>query len=102
MTKNTDNGWKCKATLTDPSTSKEFLHVDKSVPTSTNQPTSLNGPGPSPEHMVGKEEEMEEITSPHEDALMALLVLDTAENVSNTNDITKAMEELQDFVSVSV
>ena len=47
-----------------PSTFEEFLNVDKSVPTTTDQPTSLDGPGPSSEHMVGEEEEnMEETRS---------------------------------------
>jgi hypothetical protein len=94
------NGWNCKATLILPSTSKEFLNLDKSVPTTTDQPTSLDGPGPTTEHMVGKEEEkMEEAPPPHQDAIMALSVLDTVECASDTNDIMKAVDELQDFVS---
>ena len=78
--KKTVNGWKGKATLIAPSTSKEFLNVEKSVPTTTDQLTSLDGPGSSTEHMVGEEEEkMEETPPPHQDVIMALSVLDTVE-----------------------
>jgi len=98
--KKTVNGWKCKDTLIAPSTFKEFLNVDKSVPTTTDQPTSLDGFGPSTEHTVGKEEEKMEETPPHhQDAIMALSLLDTAECASDMNDIMKAVDELQDFVS---
>jgi len=58
------NGWNCKATMIAPSTSKEFLNDDKSAPTTTDQPTSLDGSGPSTEHTVGKEEEKMEETPP--------------------------------------
>jgi hypothetical protein len=37
-----------------PGTFEEFLNVDKSVPTTTDQPTSLDGSDPSSEHMVGE------------------------------------------------
>jgi len=95
--KKTVNGWNCKATLIVPSTSKELLNVDKSVPTTTDQPTSLDCSGPSTEHMVGEEEEkMEETPPPRQDAIMALSLLDTVECAS---DIMKAVDELQDFVS---
>jgi hypothetical protein len=45
-----------------PGTLKEFLNFDKSVPTTTDQLTSLDGPGPSSEHVVGEEEEKMEET----------------------------------------
>ena len=94
------NGWNCKATLIAPSTSKEFLNVDKSVPTTTDQLTSMDGSGPSTVHTVDEEEEeIEETPPPHQDAIMALSVLDTVECASDMNDIMKAVEELQDFVS---
>ena len=93
------NGWNCKATLIAPSTSKEFLNVDKSVPTTTDQLTSMDGSGPSTVHTVDEEEEeIEETPPPHQDAIMALSVLDTVECASDMNDIMKAVEELQDFV----
>jgi hypothetical protein len=89
-----------------PSTFEEFLNVNKSVPTTTVQLTSLDGPGPSSEHVVGKEEEKMEETwplptpPPRKDALMALSVLDSVVNVSDAdNRLVKAMDELQDFVS---
>jgi hypothetical protein len=99
LMKKTVNGWNCKATLIAPSTSEEFLNVEKSVPTTTDQLTSLVGPGPSMEHTVGEEEKMEETPPPHQDAIMTLSVLDTVECASDMNDIMKAVDELQDFVS---
>jgi len=100
--KKTVNGWNCKATLIATNTSKEFLNVDKSVPTTTDQPTSLDGPGPSMEHTVGEEEEkMEETPPPQQYVIMALSVLDTVDSrmCSDTNDIMKAVDELQDIAS---
>lgn len=49
--------------------------------------------------MGEEEEKMEETPPPHQDAIMALSVLDTVECVSDTNDIMKAVDELQDLVS---
>jgi hypothetical protein len=97
--KKTVNGWNCTATLIAPSTSKEFLNVDKAVPTTTDQMTSLDGPDPSPEHTVVEEKEKMEETPP-QDAIMALSVLDTVESSSDTNEnIMKAMAEVQDYES---
>jgi hypothetical protein len=42
------------------STSGEFLNVDKSVPSTVDQPTSLDGPGPSSKHMVDEEKQKTE------------------------------------------
>jgi hypothetical protein len=47
-----------------PSNFKEFLNVDKWVPTTNDQPTSLDGPGPSSERVEGEEEEMMEEPRP--------------------------------------
>lgn len=50
--------------------------------------------------MGEKEEKMEETPPLHQDAIMALSVLGTVECASDTNDnVTKGVEELQDFVS---
>jgi hypothetical protein len=40
-----------------PSTFNGFLKVNKPAPTSRDQPTSLDSPGPSSMHVRGKEEE---------------------------------------------
>jgi hypothetical protein len=85
-----------------PSTFKEFLNVDRSVPTTTDQPTSLDSPGLSSEHVVGKEEEKIKETRPsparppHKDALMVLSVLDSVISASDADD--RIVKDV-DFVS---
>jgi hypothetical protein len=87
------------------STFEEFLYVAKSVPTTNNQLTHLNCPGPSSTHMVGKEEEKMEKTwpstlpTPHKDALMLLSVPDSVLSASDTDDkIVKAMDKPKNSV----
>ena len=41
-----------------------FLYVNNSVPTTSDQPTSLDSPGPMYAHMIGREEENTEETRP--------------------------------------
>ena len=78
-----------------PSTFKEFLNVDKCVPTTTDQPTTLDSPGRRSEHVVGEEEEKMEETwplptqPPRKVALMALSVLDSVINVTQIRDSLK-------------
>jgi hypothetical protein len=47
-----------------PSTFDEFLNVDKSVPATTDQQASLDGPGPSCKLMVVEEEKTEKKSGP--------------------------------------
>jgi hypothetical protein len=54
----------------------------QSCPTTTNQPKSLDGYGPSPEHTVVVENEGKMEETPPQDAIMALSVLDTVESVT--------------------
>jgi hypothetical protein len=87
-----------------PSTFDKFL-VDKSVPTTVDQPTSLDGPGPSTKHVVGEEVEKTDETQllptqpSQKDALTALLVLNSIVSSNDANDrIVKAVYDLQHFV----
>jgi hypothetical protein len=84
------------------STFNKFLHVDKSVPTTGDQPTGLDSPVSSSVHVTGKVEEKTEETqllptqSSHKDALMMLSVLDLVKCLSNADDrIVNTIDERQ-------
>jgi hypothetical protein len=99
------NRCNCKATLI----ALEFLNVDISVPTTTDQLTSMDSPGPSSEHVVDEEEKNMEETRPvparppHKIAVMVLSLLDSLVSTSEADDKTmKVIDELQDFLSTSL